>query len=377
MREPRAADRPTQASDELEELRTAIDAVDRSILDTLNQRARLVARVGEIKRASGAPVYTAARERDLVEALRRANPGPFPSEALEPVFREIVSGTRSLEGRTRVAYLGPAGTFSHLAVRDKLGATAEACAVASIGEVFAAVERGQAELGVVPVENTTEGVVTETLDVLSRSSTPICGEVLVRISLHLVSRAARLADVRRVASHPQPLAQARGWLDRHLPGVERVETASTAAAAELALREDGVAAVGSALLAETPGLRVLAPSIEDRSDNTTRFLVIGGEPPAPSGDDLTLLLYTAGKDQPGALHRLLEPFARYRVNLTSIQSRPMPGRSWEYLFYLELEGHREDESVAKAMAEAEHAAQSCRVLGSFPRGAAQHARGAR
>jgi chorismate mutase/prephenate dehydratase len=173
-----------------------------------------------------------------------------------------------------------------------------------------------------------------------------------------------------VASHPQPLAQARGWLDRHLPGVERVETASTAAAAALALREEGVAAVGSALLAEIPGLHVLAPSIEDRSDNTTRFLLLGSEPPPPSGDDLTLLVYTAGKDQPGALHRLLEPFARYRVNLTSIQSRPMPGKPWEYLFYLELEGHRDDEAVAKAIGEAESVAQSCRVLGSFPRGAA-------
>lgn len=367
MREPRASDRETQASDELEELREAIDAVDRSILDRLNERARLVQQVGEIKRATRAPVYTAARERDLVEVLRRANPGPFPSEAVGPVFREIVSATRSLEGGMRVAYLGPEGTFSHLAVRERLGASAPGVAAASIAEVFAAVERGQAELGVVPVENTTEGVVTETLDVLSRSSVPICGEILVRVSLHLLSRAARLADVRRVASHPQPLAQSRGWLDRHLPGAARVETASTAAAAELALREDGVAAVGSALLAELKGLDVLAASIEDRSDNTTRFLVIGSEPPPPSGDDLTLLVYTAGRDQPGALHRLLEPFARYRVNLTSIQSRPMPGKPWEYLFYLELEGHRDEEAVAKAMAEAEAVAQSCRVLGSFPR----------
>jgi chorismate mutase/prephenate dehydratase len=373
MREARPVDRATQASDELEELREAIDAVDRSILGALNERARLVTRVGERKRASGGAVYSAARERDLVEALRRANPGPFPSEGLGPVFREIVSATRSLEGRTRVAYLGPEGTFSHLAVRQGLGASAEACAVASISEVFAALERRQAELGVVPVENTTEGVVTETLDALSRSSTPICGEVLVRVSLQLVSRARRLADVRRVASHPQPLAQSRGWLERHLPAVERVETASTAAAAALALREDGVGAIGSALLGETPGLHVLASCIEDRPDNTTRFLVIGSEPPPPSGDDRTLLVYTAGRDQPGALHRLLEAFARYRVNLTSIQSRPMPGKPWEYLFYLELEGHRADETVAKAMAEAESAAQSCRVLGSFPRAARSEA----
>jgi chorismate mutase/prephenate dehydratase len=351
----------------LEELRRAIDAVDREILGQLNSRARLVTEVGRLKRAQGEGVYHAARERDLVTALRAANPGPFPSEALAPVFREIVSGTRSLEQRLRVAYLGPEGTFSHLAVRERFGALVTALPVTSIAEVFDAVERGRAELGMVPVENTTEGVVTQTLDLFARSTAPICGELLLPVGLHLLSRAGRLENVRRVASHPQPLAQCRRWLDRFLPSAERVAVASTAAAAALSREHADTAAIGGTLLAELAELEVLETGIQDRGDNTTRVLVIGGEPPERSGDDLTLVVYTVSKTEPGALHRLLEPFARYRVNLTSIQSRPIGGKPWEYHFFIELEGHRADDEVAKAMSEARAVAHSVRVLGSFPR----------
>jgi chorismate mutase/prephenate dehydratase len=353
--------------DRLDELRRDIDAVDRSILGELNERARLVSEVGRLKRAQGVSVFHAARERDLVTALRGANPGPFPSAAVASVFREIISATRSLEERTRVAYLGPEGTFSHQAARECFGASADPIPVVTVPEVFEAVERGRAELGMIPVENTTEGVVTQTLDVLAGSRLPLCGELLLPISLQLLSRSERLEDVRRVASHPQPLAQCRSWLDRHLPGVERVELTSTAAAAQLARREPEVAAIGSRVLAEVAELEILESGIEDRADNTTRFLVIGGERPEPSGDDLTLVVYTVTKAEPGALHRLLEPFARYRVNLTSIQSRPIPGKPWEYHFFAEIEGHARDELVAKALDEAESVAHSVRILGSFPR----------
>jgi chorismate mutase/prephenate dehydratase len=352
---------------ELDALREAIDAVDREILGRLNARATLVRRVAELKPRLGLGPYDAARERDLVHDLAVANAGPFPSAALRPVFREIISGTRSLEGALRVAFLGPTGTFSHLAVRELFGAQAEDVPVASFGEVFDALERGQAALGVVPLENTTEGVVTETLDLLARAQVPICGELRLPVSHQLLSRSGRLADVRRVASHPQPLAQCRGWLERHLPGVERVELASTAAAARLAATDPAVAAVGPAIAAEVYGLACVARGIEDRTDNTTRFLVVGGVEPAPSGADATLVVYTVSRAQAGALHALLDPFARHRVNLAAIHARPIPGKPWEYLFFLELEGHRADPGVAKAMAEAEALAHSSRWLGSFPR----------
>jgi chorismate mutase/prephenate dehydratase len=355
-------------------LRAAIDRVDREILAQLNQRARLVEQVGAVKRASGAGVYQAARERDLVAALEAANPGPFPTPAIQPVFRAIVSATYCLEARLRVAYLGPEGTFSHLAARETFGSQAELLAQPTIGDVFAAVERGQADHGVVPVENTTEGVVTQTLDTLVGSELSICGETVLPIALCLLSRSGRLEDVRRVASHPQPLAQCRSWLDRFLPRAERIEVASTVAAGALAAQEPEVAAVGSLLAADLLGLAVAAESIQDRRDNSTRFVVIGGPAPAPSGHDLTSVVFTVRKAEAGALHRLLAPFARHGVNLTSIQSRPLKGTPWEYLFFIDLEGHRSEAAVAAALAEASEVAHSARVLGSFPRASQAGAR---
>ena len=354
----------------LARLRAEIDRIDRALLDALNERARRVQEVGRIKAEAGLEVYSAARERDLLDALRLANSGPFPVEAVEPVFREIISATRSLERRLRVAYLGPEGTFSHLAARKHFGTSMELVPTAAIGEVFAAVERGEVELGLVPVENTTEGVVTQTLDAFADSELSICGEVLLRISQHLLSQSGRLADVKRVASIPQALAQCRLWLERQLPGIERIESASTAAAARLAASDAGVAAIASAAAAAAYGLVGVAAAIEDRRDNTTRFLLLGRQPTPPSGSDLTSAVFTVRKAQAGALHRLLEPFARLGVNLTSIQSRPMPGKPFEYLFYLDLEGHRDDSRVASALAEAAAQAHSHRVLGSFPRAAA-------
>jgi len=355
------------AERELAALREAIDAVDRCVLEQLNERAELVKQVGHLKRSERSAVYRAARERDLVAALVEANPGPFPNSALRPVFREIISATRSLETVLRVAYLGPEGTFSHLAARENFGAIAEFQGVVSIPEVFAAVERGEADHGIVPVENTTEGVVTQTLDTLIESPLSICGERLLRISHQLMSRSGELDAVRKVASHPQPLAQCRAWLDRHLPGRDRLEMPSTALAAELAGREADVAAIGSSLLAEATGLLAIAEGIEDRRDNTTRFLVLGGDPPPRSDNDLTSVVYTVRKGESGALFHLLEPFARHEVNLTSIQARPLKGTPWEYVFFLDLEGHSSEERVQAAIAESARCANSHRVLGSFPR----------
>src|SRR5262245_12559204 len=352
---------------EIDRLRARIDEVDDAILARLNERAELVAQVGQAKQAAGSAVYEPTRERRIVDRLREQNPGPFQSAGIAPVFREIVSATRSLEEVIRVAYLGPEGTFSHQAAREQFGALAVLCGVPSISDVFAAVESGRAQLGIVPVENTTEGVVTQTLDALGEREVPVCAERVLRVSNALLSKSGRLADVRRVLSHPQPLAQCRRWLDQQLPGIERVEMASTAAAAQQAAGDPSSAAVGSLLSAEVYGLAVIASSIEDRRDNSTRFLVIGGDPPPPSGRDLTSVVFTTRRDESGALFRLLEPFAREGVNLTSIQLRPIKGKPWEYLFFLDCEGHRSEAAVHRALEGAGRVAHSTRVLGSFPR----------
>jgi chorismate mutase/prephenate dehydratase len=352
---------------ELEALRTNIDAVDRDLLTQLNRRAELVEAVGRLKRSSGTSVYEPSRERRIVETLASGNPGPFPNAGLAPVFREIISATRSLEEPVQVAYLGPEGTFSHQAARHQFGELGRLASVPTITEVFAAVEGGKVALGVVPVENTTEGIVTPTYDALAQFDVTICAEIVLRISHDLLSQSGRIEDVRRVASHPQPLAQCRRWLEHRLPDVERVETTSTATAAQRAADEPGTAAIAASLAAEAYGLRVIESGIEDRRDNSTRFLVLGQDPPSPSGDDRTSVVFTIRKDESGALYRLIQPFAGAGVNLTTIQLRPIHGKPWEYLFFIDLEGHRNEERVMQALEQAARVANSYRVLGSFPR----------
>ena len=351
----------------LARLREEIDATDLQILEQLNARARLVREVGELKSRSGhAPVYVASRERDLTENLIRANSGPFPDAGIAHVFREIVSSTRSLEEVVRVAYLGPLGTFSHQAAVRQFGALAELVAAQHIGEVFDLCERGRAHYGVVPVENTTEGAVTQCFDALVESEVTICGELLLEIKQNLLTKAGSLGRIKRVGSHPQPLAQCRNWLQRELPGIETVEMASTAVAAQAAAADATFAAIGSEVAAEAYGLEVLEPSIEDRKGNSTRFFVIGRDRPSASGNDLTSAVFTVSKDQSGALFRLLEPFAQHGVNLTAVQSRPMKGKPWEYLFFVDLEGHVDDDAVARALQGASTVAHSHKLLGSYP-----------
>jgi chorismate mutase/prephenate dehydratase len=362
---------------ELELLREQIDAVDRELLECLNERARLVQRVGDAKAGSGSPIYDARRERDILETLRAANEGPFPDSGLGPVFREIISATRSLEAPLAVAYLGPEGTWCHQASRHRFGGSVQFSPAPTIAAIFAQVARGDADYGVVPVENTTEGVVTQSLDTLAESlDVRACGEIVLRISHYLLSQSGRREDVRRVASHPQPLGQCREWLERELPGVDRVETASTAAAAQLAREDAGVAAIASALAGEAYDLQSVEAAIEDRRDNTTRFLVIGREIPEATGRDLTSAVFTVRKDESGALYRLLEPFAAHGVNLTAIHCRPIKGKPWEYLFFVDMEGHCADPAVEAALADAAERAFSYRVLGSFARATGQGEEGA-
>jgi len=352
---------------ELGRLRGEIDEIDLEILEGLNARAERVAQVGRLKRSAGnAPVYVASRERDLIAALVERNRGPFPDAGIPHVFREIISATRSLEEVVRVAFLGPQGTFSHQAAVRQFGALADLVVAAHIRDVFDLTERGNAHYGVVPVENTTEGAVTECYDALVESDLTICGELQLEIHQNLLSNAGSLEAIKTVASHPQPLAQCRSWLQRELAGVETLETASTALAAQRAAQDPTIAAIGSEVAAEVYGLEVLERSIEDRRGNTTRFLVIGRDRPAPSGRDLTSAVFTVSKDRSGALFRLLEPFARNGVNLTAVGSRPMKGKSWEYNFFVDMEGHVDDASVATALEEAAAVAHSSKVLGSYP-----------
>jgi len=355
---------------DLAALRQRIDAIDREILARLNERAEIVQEVGRAKQVTGTAVYQPARERTIVAALEAENAGPFPNAGLEPVFREIISATRSLEEPMNVVYLGPAGTFSHLAASEEFGALAELRGSPSIGDIFTQVERGKATYGLVPVENTTEGIVTAAFDAFATLTDPdltICAETTRRIANDLMSRSGRREGVRKVASHPQPLAQCREWLDRNLPGVDRIATASTAAAAALASQDEGVAAIGSSIAADVYGLEIIEASIEDRSDNTTRFRIIGKRPPLRTGNDLTAAIFTIRKDVAGGLYRLLGPFASREINLLSIHLRPIAGKPWEYHFFLDLEGHADDGVVADALAQAREIAHSVRVLGSFPR----------
>jgi len=353
----------------LEELRRQIDAIDSEILEKLNDRARVVVEVGTLKQQTGAPVYSPTREQRIVDRLVDENTGPFPEAGIAPVFREIVSATRSLEEELPIAYFGPEGTFTHLAAKRRFGEVANLHGESSIPNVFGAVESGKARLGVIPIENTTAGVVTATLDTFADSDLSICGEIVLPISLDLFSRSGKLADVSRVASHPQPLAQSRQWLDENLPGVERIETASTAAAIDLAASDESVAAIGSSIAGGLRGLVAIETAIEDRLENTTRFVLIGRQLPEPSGDDLTTVLFTIRKDESGGLYRLIEPMAQRGVNLTSIHLRPIAGKPWEYYFFIDIEGHRDDPQVAAALAAAAEVAHTCRVLGSFPRAA--------
>jgi chorismate mutase/prephenate dehydratase len=321
----------------------------------------------ERKTARNSSIYVAARERDLVSALVDANPGPFPNAAIPHVFREIISATRSLEERVRVAFLGPDGTFSHQAASRQFGAQVDFVPVTTLRDVFTLTERGDTQFGVVPVENTIEGPITVTFDALVETDVTICSEIKLEISNHLMSRTGQIEDIQRVASHPQPLAQCRGWLEANLHGIETVETTSTAAAAQLAHADEKVASIGSEVTAEVYDLVSIASGIEDHRGNTTRFLVIGRETPAPSGQDLTSAIFTVRRDQAGALHNLLGPFAKNGVNLTAVQSRPIKGKPWEYNFIVDMEGHQDDPAVRRALDEAAEGAASHKVLGSFPR----------
>ncbi|MBI2015708.1 MAG: prephenate dehydratase [Candidatus Rokubacteria bacterium] len=345
--------------------RLRINELDNQILQLLTQRAEAALRIGDLKRRQEAPIYVPEREAEILRRLAAANPGPLPAEAVVAIWREILSGCRALEARLTVAYLGPQATFTHQAARERFGASVDYRAARSIGEVFDDVERGRADFGVVPVENSTEGAVNVTLDRLTISDVVIAGELRLEIAQQLLSRAADLGEIKRVLSHPQGLAQCRGWLAEHLPEVPTEEVLSTAAAAELAAADPMIAAIASELAGQLYAVPALRARIEDNPHNATRFLVIGRRPVGPTGRDKTTILF-AMRNEPGSLHRILEPIAGAGLNLTKIESRPAKQGPWEYVIFVDLEGHRETPAVAAVLDEIGKRTLHLKILGSYP-----------
>ena len=349
----------------LDDWRSRINDLDNQILNLLNQRAEAALHIGDLKRRQDAPSYVPEREAEIVRRVTARNPGPLPGEAIADVWREILSACRTLEEPLSVTYLGPPATFTHQAALQRFGAGASYRPARTIAEAFDEVERRHVAYGVVPVENTTEGAVNITLDRLIDSETVICGELFLEIGQQLLSRATDLSEIKRVCSHPQGLAQCRRWLAEHLPEVPTEETRSTSRAAEMAAADPTLAAIASELAGRLYNVPVLRPRIEDSRHKATRFLVLGHRPVGPSGRDKTSILF-AMRNEPGVLYRILEPLARLGINLTKIESRPAKQRPWEYVMFVDFEGHRDTAPVASALDELGKRTLFLKILGSYP-----------
>ncbi|WP_457678749.1 prephenate dehydratase [Thermovibrio sp.] len=354
--------------EKLEELREKIDEIDRKIISLLNERAKLAKKVGEVKKREGLPFYVPGREAKILSKLEELNGGPLPPESIRAIFREIISACRALEEPTKVAFLGPQATFTHLAALKHFGTSSKLIPKDSISEVFDEVDKERVDYGVVPIENSIEGIVNYTIDMFLDTDLKISGEVFVPVNLHLMSKESSLDSVKRVYSHRHALAQARKWLSENLPKAELVEVSSTAKAAEIASNEEGAAAVASEAASLLYDLNILARNVQEISKNFTRFLIIGKrDSDYPSGRDKTSVMFST-KHRAGALFKALQPFAVYDVNLSKIESRPTKKRPWEYVFFVDIDGHRKEDRVAKALKELEENCTFLKVLGSYPAG---------
>ncbi len=359
-----------QGTASLTAMRAEIDALDEQLQALINRRALLAQQVGISKHAAGHTVdfYRPEREAEVLRAALERNHGPLRNEEIARLFREIMSACLAQQEPLKVAFLGPEGTYTQAAVYKHFGHSVRALALGTGDEVFHEVEAGNADFGVVAVENSSEGTVTHTLDRMVTSPLHICGEVELRIRHCLMGRMESLAGIARVCAHAQALAQCRGWLDENLPDAERVPVSSNAEGARRARDENGTAAIAGETAAEVYGLRLLVNEIEDRADNSTRFLVIGRKLLERSGaDKTTLLVSTSSTAAPGALHRLLEPLARNRISMTRIESRPSRRGKWQYVFFIDIEGHVSDPPVARALKSLKSRASLFRIIGSYPR----------
>ena len=359
--------------DPLQALRERIDQLDEQIQNLITERARCVLEVAHVKQQNKADLttddkmlyYRPEREAQILHRVQQRNQGPLHSATMAQLFREIISACMALEQVMTVAYLGPEGTFTHSATRKHFGQAVRTRSLPAIDDVFREVEADSADYGVVPIENSTEGIVNQTLDCFIQSTLKICGEVYLPVHHQLLSKAAGLQQIERIYAHQQALAQCREWLDANLGQIERIAVASNGEAARLARKDSSCAAIASDTAATIYELSVLARNIEDDPQNTTRFLVIGKQTIKPSGRDKTSLLISA-PNRPGLLHQLLEPITQQGLNMTRIESRPSRRGVWDYVFFIDLEGHQDDPAVAKALRELRQRADLCTVLGSYP-----------
>jgi chorismate mutase/prephenate dehydratase len=354
--------------EKLQKIREEIDAVDGQLLALVNRRAQLAQKVAEVKMGAGEEVlfYRPEREAQVLRRVKAENPGPLDSEEVARLFREVMSACLALEKPMEIAFLGPEGTFTQEAALKHFGHSVITRPMVSIDAIFRDVEAGSADYGVVPIENSTEGVINHTLDSLVNSSLLICGEVEIRIHQNVMSRADKLSDLKVIYSHAQSLAQCRQWINRHTNNVELIDVSSNAEAARRAAENPQSAAIAGESAAEIYDLKIIEHNIEDNPNNTTRFLILGKSETPPSGTDKTVLLVST-KNKPGALFDLLQPIARNGISMTRIESRPSRQGMWEYLFFVDLDGHIQDEKVAIALEQLRNDASLFKVLGSFPK----------
>ena len=360
---------PAHAELDLPAFRTRIDALDTALLGLLNQRASLAQQVGELKKREGSVAFRPEREAQVIEGLKGANPGPLQSDSIAPIWREIMSACRALETPTRVAYLGPAGTFSELAAIGFFGSTIVKVPCASVDEVFHVTSAGAADFGVVPVENSSEGVVTRSLDLFLNTPLFIIGETSLYVRHNLLRRENSLADIRAVCAHPQALAQCHTWLGNHLPNAERRPVSSNAEGARLASLDPALAGIASTIAASEFGLHIVAPAIQDDAHNRTRFAIVAHPhqhpQPKASGSDCTSLVVSVA-NRPGAVHDMLVPLKHHGVSMTRFESRPARSGQWEYYFYIDLQGHPDQPHVAAALAELRGVCAFFKLLGTYP-----------
>ncbi len=349
---------------DLDELRREIDEADQTIIAALKRRAKAAQAIGEAKAEAGKPAFAPGREAKVFRRLAEADSDPLPTGALTAIYTEVISACLALEQPLRVAYLGPEHTFSHLAVLARFGQAVCPVPQTSFADALAAIEKGEADLAMLPVENSTQGPVGETFDCVVETHLPVVGEYYLPVQHHLVGD-CEMADIEVVYSHPQPLAQCRKWLATNLGDAQLVPASSSATAAAQAAASSNAAAVAPERAGEVNGLRVLAANIQDDAANRTRFWIVGGDAPGPTGKDKTSLVLTT-PHRSGALHEALKPFRGFGLNMTMIQSRPARGRGWEYLFFIDFQGHQADAECAKTLAALRDLCPLLEVLGSYP-----------
>jgi chorismate mutase/prephenate dehydratase len=360
------------SDEKLQLLRDQIDQIDDQLLDLFNRRAACAVTVAEVKRtASESPgdaidFFRPDREAQVIQRIKSNNQGPLSDDEVGRLVREVMSACLALEQPLKIAYLGPEGTFTQTAALKHFGHSVSTVPMSSIPDVFSSVESGHADYGLVPVENSTEGVISHTLDMFIDSDLKVCGEVEIRIHHHLVNQSQDVSKIRHIYSHQQSFAQCRHWLDQNFPAIERIPVSSNAEAARVASEDESVAAICGLPAVEIFDLQICFESIEDLSDNTTRFVIIGNQDVAPSGDDKTSLLIST-KNYPGALLGLLQPLADNNISMNKIESRPAPDRKWEYIFFIDIDGHQQSANVQQALDELKQQAALFKVLGSYPK----------